>query len=152
MAEAHDPRPSQKTLRAAFPPDQAPGAHHVPLARGLLKDALPDLSQDVSYVTVRKIVLPPGGTTGWHYHPGRLLIVVGQGVLTHTYVDLDTETITAGSCFVEARGSEHAHIGTNLGDTPLVMHAIYFQPDPESPLAVQVPPPAEPHRVSTSGG
>ncbi|QQC92674.1 cupin domain-containing protein [Streptomyces alfalfae] len=146
MAEADDPRSSEDALRAAFPPDQAPAAHHVPLARGLLREALPDLAKDVTYVTVRKIVLPPGGTTEWHYHPGRLLIVVDQGVLTHTYADLDVETITAGSCFVEARGPEHAHIGTNLGDTPLVMHAVYFQPGPESPLAVQVPAPVDPPR------
>ncbi|WP_157854610.1 cupin domain-containing protein [Streptomyces griseofuscus] len=99
-------------------------------------------------MTVRKIVLPPGGTTGWHYHPGRLLVVVDQGVLTHTHADLAVETLTAGNCLVEARGAEHAHIGTNLGDTPLVLHAIYFQPSPESPLAVQVAAPVASDRLA----
>ncbi|MFF5475172.1 cupin domain-containing protein [Streptomyces achromogenes] len=99
-------------------------------------------------MAVRKIVLPPGGTTGWHYHPGRLLVVVDQGVLTHTYADLNAETITAGNCLVEPRGAEHVHIGTNLEDTPLVMHAVYFQPDAQSPLAVQVPGPETPEEAA----
>jgi quercetin dioxygenase-like cupin family protein len=144
MTDADDTRQRGDALRAAFPPPQAPAAHHVPLARGVLREALPDLGEDVTYVTVRKIVLPPGATTGWHYHPGRLLIVVDQGVLTHTYADLTMETLSAGSCLVEARGEEHPHIGTNLGDSPLVMHAVYFQPSPDSPLAVQVAPPVDP--------
>ncbi|MGW5603798.1 cupin domain-containing protein [Streptomyces rochei] len=148
MAEADEPRRRAETLRAAFPPPQAPAPRHVPLARGILRDALPDFGEDVTFVTVRKIILPPGGTTGWHYHPGRLLVVVDQGVLTHTYADLTVETLAAGNCLVEARGAEHAHIGTNLGDSPLVLHAVYFQPRPESPLAVQVAAPVTPDQLA----
>ncbi|MET8579224.1 cupin domain-containing protein [Streptomyces sp. NPDC005012] len=107
-----------------------------------MKDTLPALGRHAQLVQVRRITLSPGSTTGWHYHHGPLLVVVSQGVLTHTFArDLSTETVQAGQAFVEAPGPEHGHIGNNLGTTPLVMYAVYFLPSPTSPLSEPTPPP-----------
>ncbi|MEU6158065.1 cupin domain-containing protein [Streptomyces sp. NPDC047130] len=112
------------------------------MARGLVSDTLPALGRHAQLVQVRRITLPAGGTTGWHYHHGPLLIVVSQGVLTHTLArDLSTETVRAGQAFVEAPGPEQGHIGNNLGTTPLVMYAIYFLPSLASPLSEAIPAP-----------
>jgi quercetin dioxygenase-like cupin family protein len=135
----------ETTLIGRPPPSGARAAEHRPLARGLVKDSLPELGGDARLVQVRRILLPPGGTTGWHYHHGPLLIVVREGTLTHTFAqDLGTETVRAGQAFVEAPGREHAHIGNNLGTTPLVMYAVYFLPSPSCPLSEPVPAPGDP--------
>ncbi|MER7133117.1 cupin domain-containing protein [Streptosporangium saharense] len=111
----------------------------MPLARGQVKHALPTLGENTATVVVQHIVMPPGGTTGWHYHPGPLLVVVSQGTLTHTLAsDLSTETATAGQAFVEAAGLEHGHVGDNLGTEDLIMYAVYFLPAPDSPLAIDM--------------
>ncbi|MFJ4917588.1 MULTISPECIES: cupin domain-containing protein [unclassified Streptomyces] len=132
----------ETVLSGLSPPGSARAAEHLPLARGLVKDTLPSLGGNARLVQVRQILLPPGGTTGWHYHHGPLLIVVREGSLTHTFArDLSTELVQAGQAFVEAPGPAHGHIGTNLGTTPLVMYAIYFLPSPGSPLAEPIPAP-----------
>ncbi|WOP07028.1 cupin domain-containing protein [Streptomyces cyaneofuscatus] len=131
-----------RTLTGNSPPKTAPRADNQPLARGQVKAALPALGKDAEIVQVRRIVVPPGGTTGWHYHPGPLLTVVNQGVLTYTLArDLSTETVEAGQSFVEAAGSDHAHIGSNLGNEDLIMYTVYFLPSASSPLAFRVPAP-----------
>ncbi|MCD9904775.1 cupin [Streptomyces sp. MT29] len=106
---------------------------------------LPDLGRHAQYVTVRKIILEPnGGTTGWHYHPGPVLAVINSGVLTRIFTDFSVETVTAGDCFVELQGPQHAHNGTNLGPLPVVMHTIFFLSSTDSPLAVDIPAPSRP--------
>ena len=49
-----------------------------------------DLSQatvdGIDYIT-REITIAPGGSTGWHYHDGRVFGVIRQGTLTHNKAD-----------------------------------------------------------------
>ena len=40
----------------------------------------------VDYIT-REITIQPGGSTGWHYHDGRVFGVVREGTLTRTMAD-----------------------------------------------------------------
>ena len=40
----------------------------------------------VDYIT-REITIQPGGSTGWHYHDGRVFGVVREGTLTRTMKD-----------------------------------------------------------------
>ena len=37
----------------------------------------------VDYIT-REITIQPGGSTGWHYHDGRVFGVIREGTLTRT--------------------------------------------------------------------
>ncbi|WP_322986373.1 cupin domain-containing protein [Streptomyces sp. S584] len=112
------------------------------LAQAVVAGSLRGISLDATHVTVSKTVIPPHGSTGWHYHPGPVLVLVAGGTLTHTYADGSTDTVGAGSCFVELSGPENAHVGVNPAAFPLVLHAVYFLPDASSPRAVPVP---EPH-------
>lgn len=80
---------------------------------------------DVAY---RKLTIEPGGSTGWHHHPGRLLAVVKSGTLTRTLEDCSVEVSGPGDTVLEPVGAEHPHIGRNLGTEPVVLYATYVKP------------------------
>ncbi|MDT7796096.1 MAG: hypothetical protein QOD59_5537 [Mycobacterium sp.] len=93
----------------------------------------------VDYIT-REITIQPGGSTGWHYHDGRVFGVIREGTLTRTMADCSVVVSPAGSAVVEDRGPDHVHIGRNLGPEPLKMWIDYIEPA-GAPLAVDVPDP-----------
>ena len=93
----------------------------------------------VDYIT-REITIQPGGSTGWHYHDGRVFGVVREGTLTRNMADCSVIASPAGSAVTEDSGSDHAHIGRNLGPEPLVLWIDYIQPA-GTPLSVDVPDP-----------
>jgi quercetin dioxygenase-like cupin family protein len=72
-----------------------------------------------SDVYVQNNVWQPGGTTGWHTHPGHSLIIVAAGTLT-AYEDHDgscaAHVYTAGMGFVDP-GGDHRHVIRNEGTT-----------------------------------
>ncbi|WP_441246027.1 cupin domain-containing protein [Kitasatospora sp. McL0602] len=89
---------------------------------------------------VQTITLEPGVSTGWHYHPGRVDVVVLSGVLTRTLADRSVVVSGAGESLVEEGGPEFVHVGRNLGVEPVVLVATYQAPEGR-PLAVEVPVP-----------
>ncbi|WP_344468689.1 cupin domain-containing protein [Kitasatospora kazusensis] len=89
---------------------------------------------------VQTITLAPGASTGWHYHPGRVQVMVLSGVLTRTLADGSVVVSSPGEGLVEEAGPEFVHIGRNLGSVPVVLAALYDAPE-GSPLAVDAPAP-----------
>jgi quercetin dioxygenase-like cupin family protein len=67
---------------------------------------------------VQDLVLAPGGYSGWHHHPGVLLITVSEGVIDWYDGDCNKTTYTAGQSFTESNavhdlvnvGSVNAHL------------------------------------------
>jgi quercetin dioxygenase-like cupin family protein len=110
------------------------------LAAGTASGGIADTAPDPTEVTVRTITLAPGGSTGWHSHPGELLAGVQAGALTRQLADCSAVTTPAGQAFVEPAGVQHAHVGRNLGTEPVVLYATYVLPA-GSPLAVEAPDP-----------
>jgi quercetin dioxygenase-like cupin family protein len=100
-----------------------------------------DRTRGATDVVVREITIEPGGTTGWHYHPGQLIAVVKQGTLTRELDDCSTVTSQAGDVVLEEAGKRHVHVGSNLGTVPVVLDVTYVIPH-GSPLAVSVDAPA----------
>ena len=77
----------------------------------------------------REITIAPGGSTGWHWHNGRLYGLIKEGTLTHNMADCSVDGIyPTGSVVYEASGPDRVHIGRNSGDTPLVMQILYVLP------------------------
>ena len=77
----------------------------------------------------REITIAPGGSTGWHWHNGRLYGVIKEGTLTHNTADCFIDGVyPAGSGIFEPSGPDRVHIGRNVGDTPLVMQVLYILP------------------------
>jgi quercetin dioxygenase-like cupin family protein len=75
-------------------------------------------SSDLHFV---QVTIQPGGTIGWHSHPGLSFVIVKSG--TATFYDGDDASctphvVTAGSSAFEPAG--HVHIVRNEGDVPLV--------------------------------
>jgi quercetin dioxygenase-like cupin family protein len=90
---------------------------------------------------LREITIAPGGSTGWHWHQGRVYAVIKQGTLTHDRADCTIDGIyNAGDPISEPPGPDHVHIGRNLGSTPLVMWALYIDPA-GSPFSEDAPDP-----------
>jgi quercetin dioxygenase-like cupin family protein len=83
-------------------------------------------SQDT---VMQQIVIGPGGHTGWHSHPGPVVVLVNAGALTFYSGDdpsCTPRTYTAGQAFVDS-GQGHVHIARNLSATQNVeLWATYF--------------------------
>ena len=88
-------------------------------------------------------VFAPGGTTGWHSHPGPSLILVVSGALTD-YSSNDPScagvTYTAGETFVDTGGSE-VHMVRNNGTVEAKDIAVQFIPHGD-PRKIDKPVPA----------
>ena len=74
-------------------------------------------TKGLSDVYVQTNVWQPGGSTGWHTHPGHSLIIVTAGAVT-TYEGDDPSctphAYTVGQGFVD-EGGDHTHIIRNEG-------------------------------------
>jgi quercetin dioxygenase-like cupin family protein len=84
----------------ATPPS---GLTNIPLARGTnTTDGSIPLKAG-SDVALAQITVNPGGSSGWHSHPGGAIVVVQQGSLT-VYESVgskcETTTYTAGQAFI----------------------------------------------------
>src|SRR5256885_9297921 len=97
------------TIAAAFKANATPpaGLVNIPIARGTnVSDGTIPL-QFGTDVAMAQITVDPGGSSGWHSHPGGAIIVVKQGSLTvYRSVGSRCETTTygAGQAFVERAG------------------------------------------------
>ncbi|MFD2417638.1 cupin domain-containing protein [Amycolatopsis pigmentata] len=90
---------------------------------------------------LKEITLAPGGSTGWHYHPGQVRGFVKQGTLTHNDSDCSIDGVyRRGQAISEASGPGYVHLGRNLGTTPVVLEVLY-QNSVGTPLAVDMPNP-----------
>ncbi|MFF7238132.1 cupin domain-containing protein [Streptomyces collinus] len=79
--------------------------------------------------TLREITIPPGQSTGWHYHDGPLYGVVKQGTLSHFDSGCASNGVyRRGAPIKEPAGPGNVHIGRNLGDTPVVLDVLYVLP------------------------
>lgn len=135
-------------LVAAGVASATPGAGVVSapvLARGLLGEQLKlhIKKKEQTDVVVQQITIAPGGHTGWHSHPGVVVVVVKAGTLTYYPADDPTCTGIAygpGSAFVDP-GHGHVHIARNEGSTNLELYATYFEVSPGGPFRIDVPAP-----------
>ena len=84
---------------------------------------------------MQKVVIAPGGHTGWHSHPGPVVVLVGSGEMS--FYDSEDPTCTvrtysAGQAFVDS-GQGHVHIARNEGSVPLELYVTYFDVTPGVP-------------------
>lgn len=107
----------------------------VPLARGtnLSTGTIP--LQVGTDVAMAQITVQPGGSSGWHSHPGGAIAVVKVGSLTvHRSIgsQCQIETYSAGQAFIERPGEVDQVV--NTGDVPYVLYVTFpHVPQGESP-------------------
>jgi quercetin dioxygenase-like cupin family protein len=100
-------------------------------------------TKGASDVEIVKLTLRPGGTTGWHSHPGPVLISVRRGTLTMYRTEghgCSRTQYRAGDSFVEA--PKRVHTVLNEGGQDAVFYAIPIHPK-GSPTGIDQPRPAD---------
>lgn len=100
-----------------------------PAGPGVTGRILGQTTVDGTDYILREVTIPPGQSTGWHYHDGPLYGVVRQGTLSHFDSACASDGVyPTGASIREPSGSGYVHIGRNLGGTPLVLDVLYVLP------------------------
>ena len=106
-------------IALATPPS---GLTNVPLARGTNVSHGTIPLQVGTDIAMAQITVNPGGSAGWHSHPGGAIVVVKTGTLTvYTAVgdQCQVTTYSAGQAFIERPGEVDQVI--NTGTIPYVL-------------------------------
>ncbi len=93
---------------------------------------------------MQQVVIAPGGFTGWHSHPGPVIVLVKSGQLSF-YDGEDpsctVRTYSAGQAFVD-RGQGHVHIGRNESPSEnLELWSAYLDVPPGEAFRIDAPNP-----------
>jgi hypothetical protein len=96
-------------------------------------------------LVTQQIRISPGGHTGWHSHPGPVLVTVKSGSLQLIYANDEScqgVVYEAGDSFVD-RGDENVHIARASPFDGVELWATYFVPggDPNAPFRLDAPDP-----------
>jgi quercetin dioxygenase-like cupin family protein len=86
-------------------------------------------SHDNTDIAVANIAIVPGGTSGWHFHPGPVIVVVKTGTITFYHGNDPTCTGTphsAGTVFIEEGGD--VGIARNEGAVDATSVVTFFVP------------------------
>ena len=92
---------------------------------------------------MQQITIAPGGTTGWHSHPGPVVVLIASG--TMSFYGSEDPSCTAkaystGQAFIDS-GQGHVHIARNEGTENLVLWATYFDVPPGQAFRIDAPSP-----------
>src|ERR1700694_5223197 len=95
-------------------------------------------------VQVQTLTFLPHGTSGWHFHPGIVIVVVESGHVTTHDANCETRTYGPHESFVE---SGSAHIVSNESQTESAVVYATLVVQFGSPFRIEASPPpcAQPH-------
>jgi quercetin dioxygenase-like cupin family protein len=84
-------------------------------------------AKDASQVAFQNFTFSPAGHTGWHSHPGPVVVLVKSGALTYYQGSGPCvgRVYPAGSAFVDS-GSGRAHLARNESGVPVETSVVYF--------------------------
>lgn len=77
-----------------------------------------------SEVTISKVIIPPGQSTGWHKHDIHVFAHILQGTLTVEIQGFDTKIYPQNSTFAEVIDTYHN--GFNKGNEDVILIAFYL--------------------------
>lgn len=95
-------------------------------------------------VAVATVTIDPGGSSGWHHHPGLVVVVVQSGTVTFYDENCRADVHEAGETFIES--SDSPGLAKNNGTTTAVVEATFIVPSstppaPPTPLRIDDPQP-----------
>ena len=111
--------------------------------QGPFKVNIPGVLKIQAYADMRvvdqELTILPGGTTGWHSHPGPVIVTVksANGIFRYRESDCSFTDYTQGQTFVDSGGG-HVHNGENVGSGDLDISLTFFAP-PGVPLRIDEP-------------
>jgi hypothetical protein len=114
-----------------------------PLATGNLvndvtlnSDRVKFQTKDPTDVRVARIEIAPGGYSGWHHHPGIVIVTVASGAVTFTHSDCSSKTYGPGqpdgAVFVE--GGDEPGQASNRGTIPAINYVTFVAPHANPPV------------------
>ena len=93
---------------------------------------------------MQQIVIGPGGNTGWHSHPGPVVVLIKSGQMSFYDSEDPTcmvRTYSAGQAFIDS-GQGHVHIARNESQSQnLELWATYFDVPAGGAFRIDVPNP-----------
>jgi quercetin dioxygenase-like cupin family protein len=114
--------------------DTAHGVHLTPLSTGTFGGRVRADGAGVQFETrgraemlTSAITVDPGGSFGWHSHPGPVLVAISQGTLTEYHAERGRcmhSTVGPGQAFTESGGV--VHLARNETSHPVELNAIFF--------------------------
>jgi quercetin dioxygenase-like cupin family protein len=92
----------------------------------------------------QQATVPPGGSSGWHTHPGATFVGIAQGEITYYHAEgaaCHSDKVSAGSGFGQM--PTQVHNGRNESSNPLVIYTMYVLPTgtPNSGIRIDQPQP-----------
>uniref|UniRef100_Q020C9 Cupin 2, conserved barrel domain protein n=1 Tax=Solibacter usitatus (strain Ellin6076) TaxID=234267 RepID=Q020C9_SOLUE len=112
---------------------QAPPLQIIGLAQGFSPDNHINIkTKGPTDILQAELVFQPGGDTGWHIHPGPVVVVVKSGSLTEEHRDGCITVHPAGSVFFETEGEVHRAF--NQTGVVTDVFATFFSPTGSQPL------------------
>jgi quercetin dioxygenase-like cupin family protein len=142
------------TTAAAIPgrstgPDHPHGIHIIPLSNATIPSKVHVHSAGIKIDTsgpremlVTSITVDPGGSFGWHTHPGPVLVAVSKGTLTLYQPERGRcarSSVPAGQGFIEDGGD--VHLARNEGSDPVELNAIFLARTGTTQFLTSVPEP-----------
>jgi quercetin dioxygenase-like cupin family protein len=91
------------------------------------QDRLKFQTKDRADVLVQTITFQPHGTSGWHFHPGVVIVVVESGQVTTHDANCQTTTYSAHQSFVES-GTEPFMVSNESPTDNAVVYATIVVP------------------------
>jgi quercetin dioxygenase-like cupin family protein len=89
-----------------------------------------------------KVELEPGGTTGWHSHPGPSFNAVAEGEVTYYKAESSScapNRYPAGTTFIDT--GQVVHTLRNEGAVPAVLYVTWLVPAGANPIRIDQPSP-----------
>jgi quercetin dioxygenase-like cupin family protein len=87
-------------------------------------------------IAIVKVVLEPGGSTGWHHHPGVVLVPVKSGAVTEYDTHCHKSVYRAGKGFVESNAE--VHLVRNDGNVKAVLYPTFLVPTETPPEGLTI--------------
>jgi quercetin dioxygenase-like cupin family protein len=128
----------------------ASGFHGTPLARGTTVGPMQFNVGDIKFQTKARVdvayatvTIDPLGSSGWHSHPGVVLVTVSSGTVTFYNADCTSNTYAAGASFVESNGATGLARNEST-TTPAIVYVTYIVPAGAPALRIDQPNPGCP--------
>jgi quercetin dioxygenase-like cupin family protein len=93
-------------------------------------------------IAFQRIVIQPGGTLGWHSHPGPTVVTVRAGTLSFYHDEACTEEIEYATGTSFSNLPDQIHLARNEGAAEVILFAVYFVPVRMPPLALRIDQPS----------
>lgn len=125
---------------ATFPDDVA-AKFRIQYDEGDMGAIVANLPQDASNVIFAKVTWTPEGTSGWHTHPGPVIVSVAEGELDLVNErDCVVRTYASGEAFIDP-GQGNIHVARNPSTTEnAVAYATFLGVPDGAPATVWVAP------------